>query len=165
MIIQCWSRITSRSIWVKHIWFMNSKKMFVLLAFHIDLLPRFRCLKPIQPGACTVHWIFISICLLSTPAHTHCALSKALSMYCTVVEVWYEGTWRTLSRCKVPDVCCIGYCTLSCKALEGLSRWKVLDVWCIGWRGASTHIGVTITHSPGKASRPPPSRGSSMHLQ
>ena len=38
----------------------------------------------------TVQWLFISKRLLSTPAHTHCALSKALSI--CIVQWWKFGT-------------------------------------------------------------------------
>ena len=49
----------------------------------------------------------------------------------------------------------------------------VLVAWCLMHALAlvvvlgveQPQLRVTITHSPGKVSRPPPSRGSSMHLQ
>ena len=96
MIIQCWSGITRRFICLINIWFMNSKKMFVLLAFHIDILPRFRCLKP---RACTLYSGYSSASPCSQPQPIHIVL---FPMQCRCIEQWWKfGT-------KVRGGLCLG---------------------------------------------------------
>ena len=92
---------------------MNSKKMFVLLAFLIDILPRFRCLKPIQPRACTLYsgYSSASPCYQPQPIHIvlfpkHCRyvlcsggilvrryVEESVGVKCQMFAAWASVPW------------------------------------------------------------------------